>query len=222
MLVDINLEALAIALVLPVGNRVANVVKEGTPAKIDPADEHTAKMADMADVIATKSKGSEKFEDDHHDDVGTHAHFDGNRKHDDLAVREHYSACQKDSKNCAGGADRRYVGGRTSPKNRHGIHDDVDETRADSGEEEILEKTSASPDQLQFAPEHVQHEHVREDVPDGRAVVQKEIRKRLPEAQAVRDGGRHQTKGQNKPVVGRYIPKGSQQDFKEEYPNVGD
>src|SRR6266850_503683 len=127
-----------------------------------------------------------------------------------------------DSKSRAGGADRRYVGGRTSPKNRNGIHNDVDETRADSSEKVIPEKTSASPDQLQIAPEHVQHEHVREDVPDGRAVVQKEIRKRLPEAQSVRNGGRHQAKRENKPVVSRYSREGSQQDFKEKYPNVCD
>src|SRR6266850_2967801 len=222
VLVDVDLKALAIALVLPVGDRVADVVEERTAAKIDPADEHAAKMADVADVAAPKPEGSEKFEDGHRDDVGTHGHFDGNRKHDDLAVRERDGACQQDSKNRAGGADRRYVGGRTSPKNRNGIHDDVDETRADSREKVILKKMSASPDQFQFAPEHVQHEHVREDVPDGRAVVEKEIRKRLPEAQAVRDGGRHQTKSQNKPVVGRYSREGSQQNFKEKYPNVGD
>src|SRR6266850_6934514 len=203
VLVDVDLKALAIALVLPVRDGVADVVEEGTPAKIDPADEHAGKMADVADVIASKPEGSEKFEDDHHDDVGTHGHFDGNRKHDDLAVREHDGACQKYSKNRAGGANRRYVRGRTSPKNRNGIHDDVDETCADPGEEVILEKASASPDQLQFAPEHVQHEHVREDVPDGRTIVEKQIRKRLPEAQTVCDGRRHQSKRQNKPVVCR-------------------
>src|SRR6266850_3014026 len=182
VLVDVDLKALAIALVLPVGDRVADVVEEGAPAEIDPTDEHAAKMTDVTDVITPKPEGSEKFKDDHHNDVGTHGHFDGNRKHDDLAVREHDGACQKYSKNRAGGADRRYVGRWTSPENRNGIHDDVDETRAHSGKKVILEKTSAAPDQLQFASEHIQHEHVREDMPDGRTLMQKEIRKRLPEA----------------------------------------
>src|SRR5882762_862274 len=140
VLVDVNLKTPAIALVLPVGNRVADVVEERTPAKINPTDEHPAKMADVADVAAPQPEGSEKFKDDHHDDEGTHGHFDGNRKHHDLTVREHDGACQQDSKNRAGGTDRRHVGRRTSPENRNGIYDDVDETRADPGEKVILEK----------------------------------------------------------------------------------
>ena len=92
MLVDVNLKAFAIALVLPVGDRVADVVEKRTPPKIDPADEHAAKMADVADVTPTESKGSEKFEDDHHNHECAHGHLDGNRKHDDLAVREHDGA----------------------------------------------------------------------------------------------------------------------------------
>src|SRR5580765_4781368 len=103
-------------------------------------------MADVADVVAPKPESSEKFKNDHHDDVRAHGHFDGNRKQNDLAVWEHDGACQQDSKDRPGGADRRYVGGRTSPENRNGIHDDVDKTSADSGEKVILQKAIASPD----------------------------------------------------------------------------
>jgi hypothetical protein len=52
--------------------------------------------------------------------------------------------------------------------------------------------------------------------------MQKQIGERLPEAQTMCDCGRHKSKCQDKPVVGRYSREGSQQDFKEKYSNVGD
>ena len=56
MLVDVNLKALAIALVLPVRDGVANVVKERTAAEIEPANEHAAEVTEVADVITGRAK----------------------------------------------------------------------------------------------------------------------------------------------------------------------
>ena len=61
-----------------------------------------------------------------------------------------------------------------------------------------------------------------QDVPNGRAVVEKEIGERLPDPQAVRDGGRHQAKGQDEPVVGGDSRESSEEDFKKEDTDVGD
>ena len=42
--VDVNLEALAIAAVLPVSDRVPEAIEKRAAAKIEPADEHAAEM----------------------------------------------------------------------------------------------------------------------------------------------------------------------------------
>ena len=52
MLVDVDLEALAIAFVLPVSDRVADVVEERTAAEVEIANKHAAEVADVADVVS--------------------------------------------------------------------------------------------------------------------------------------------------------------------------
>jgi len=58
MLVDVDLEALAIAAVLPVSDGVADAIKERSSAEIEPADEHAAEVADVAYFVIAQSKGS--------------------------------------------------------------------------------------------------------------------------------------------------------------------
>ena len=172
MFVDVDLEALAIAAVLPVSDGITNTVEERAAAQINPAHQHAAEMAYMTDVAATEAKGSEKFQGGHDDDEGAHAHLDGNREHDDLAVWKEDGAGQEKSKDGAGSADGGDVGRLVSPENGNGIYDDVDDAGADSGKEIILEEARAAPNEFQFAAEHVEHKHVGEDVPDGGAVMQ--------------------------------------------------
>lgn len=172
MFVDVDLKALAIAAVLPVGDGVADAVEERAAAEIDPADEHAAEVADVADVAAADSEGSQKFEDGHQNDEGAHGHLDGNGEHDDLAVGEENRASQQDSEDCSRSADGRDVGRLVSPENGDGVDDDVDDSGADSCEEIILEKAVAAPDEFEFAAEHEEHKHVGEDVPDGEAVME--------------------------------------------------
>ncbi len=173
MFVDVDLEALAIAAVLPVGDGVADTVKERAATQINPTNKHAAEVADMADVAATEAEGAEKFQSGHDDDEGAHAHLDGNGEHDDLAVWKKDRARQENSKDCSGSADGRDVGRLVSPENGNGIYDDVDDAGADSGEKIILEEARAAPNEFQFTAEHVEHKHVGEDVPNGGAVMQK-------------------------------------------------
>src|SRR5713226_4502344 len=52
VLVDVDLEALAIAFVLPVSDRVADAVEERASAEIKPPNEHASKMAHVANVVS--------------------------------------------------------------------------------------------------------------------------------------------------------------------------
>src|SRR5712664_1314308 len=50
--VDVDLEALAVAFVLPVSDRVADVVEERTAAEVEIANKHAPEMADVAYVVS--------------------------------------------------------------------------------------------------------------------------------------------------------------------------
>src|SRR5260370_13049789 len=95
--VDVDLEALAIAFVLPVSDRVANVVQERTAAEGDVADKHAAEVADMADIVSAGADGGEKFDGTHYGHVRTHG--DGNREgnHPDAAVWKEHSVGHKNA-----------------------------------------------------------------------------------------------------------------------------
>ena len=96
MFVEIDLEALARALVLPVSDGVTHAVEKRTPPEINPADEQTAKMADVADVAAAQAKSSQELEHYHEDHESAHAHRDCEHE-PDLAVREENGTSQQDS-----------------------------------------------------------------------------------------------------------------------------
>ena len=76
MLVDIDLEALAIASVLPVSDGVADAVEERAAAEIEPANEHPAQMTDVADVVAAGAESAEEFYGTHNCNVRPHRDCD--------------------------------------------------------------------------------------------------------------------------------------------------
>ena len=86
--VDVDLEALFVALVFPIGDGVADAAEERAATEIDVGDEHAAEMADVCDVIATAAKRGEKFDGAHDGDVGAHGDGDGQRDEPDFAIGE--------------------------------------------------------------------------------------------------------------------------------------
>ena len=96
----------------------------------------------------------------------------------------------------------------------HSLHNDIDDSRAHAGQEVIAQEAISSPHELKFAAEHPEHEHVREDVPDGGNVVKKEIGERLPEVEMRDDSGRHKTEPLDKSIVGGLAPKVIEESFK--------
>src|SRR6266851_636954 len=218
--VDVHLEAFAIAAVLPVCDGVADAVEERAAAEIDPSDEHAAEMADVADVVATESECGDEFHRSHGNHIGTHTHFHRNRKHHYLAIRKKNGASEQHAEDGAGGADGRYISGWPAPKKRY-FHDYVDDSRANAAQEVILQEATAAPRQLQLAPEHIQEEHIHEDVPNGGAVMQEQVGERLPDAQTRQNGRRHQSKVSNKPVVRGGPRKGPKQNLENIYRYVG-
>lgn len=59
--VDVDLETLAIAFVLPVGDGVADVVQERATAEIDIANEHAAEMAKVTYFVSAGTKSEKEF-----------------------------------------------------------------------------------------------------------------------------------------------------------------
>src|SRR5437016_10952650 len=90
VLVDVDLEALAIAAVLPVGDGVADTVEERPAAEIDPADKHAPEMANVAYVITsgTKEKWKKELHSSQQENKRAHGHADGQEENADLAVGE--------------------------------------------------------------------------------------------------------------------------------------
>src|SRR5258706_6966092 len=154
MFVDVDLEALAVAAVLPVGDGVADAVEERAAAEIDPSDEHAAEMADVADVVATESECGDEFHRSHGNHIGAHAHFHRNRKHHHLAIRKKNSASEQHAEDSAGGADGRNISGWPTPKKRY-FHDYVDDSRADASQKVILQEAIATPRQLKLTPDNI-------------------------------------------------------------------
>ncbi len=105
MLIDINLEALAIALKFPIRNFVAQAVEIRIAAEIEIADEHAAEVADVADVAFADAERSEKSNAGHNGDDPLHFYRHRNWKKISASVREQNGAGDHDAEDCAGRAD---------------------------------------------------------------------------------------------------------------------
>jgi len=101
VLVDVNLKAFAIALILPIRNFIAQPIEIGIAAEIKIADEHAAEMADVADFAVTEADGAEKSNSRHDGDNPLHFQSDRNRKKIGAAVREENGTGDHDAEDCA-------------------------------------------------------------------------------------------------------------------------
>ena len=222
MLVDVDVEFLAIALVFPVGDFIADAEEIGIAAEIEIADEHAAKVTEMADAAFAKAQRSKKGEGGH--DGYNPFHFDGDRDRKEIgaAIGEQYCAGDEDSENCAGSADGRHVGIFPAPEHGNRFHDDVEETSANSGEEVVAKKAIAAPHEFHFATEHPQREHVQNDVPDAVDIVQEKIGERLPDAKQRNDSGGNQTEPFQKPIVAVDAAEIVDEGFQDVHREVGD
>ena len=72
MFVDVDLEALAIAPVLPIGDGVTDAIEERTAPEVDVTDKHAAKMTEVADSITARPKRQEELYCGHRRHIGAH------------------------------------------------------------------------------------------------------------------------------------------------------
>ena len=177
MLVDVNLEALAIAFVLPVSDAVADVVEERTAAEIKPANEHAAEMADVTDIVSgrTEEKWYEKLQTSQEQHKRAHGHAHGQKHNADLAVGEQNGAGGENAEDCAGSADRRDVRSFVAEEYGDGLDKNFDEPRTHAGQKVIANEASPAPNEFQFAAKHPEHEHVEQHMQEIVGVVQKEV-----------------------------------------------
>jgi len=201
VLVHVDIEFLAIALVFPVGDFIADAKEIGIAPEIEVADEHAAKVAEMAHAAFTEAQRSKKSEGGHDGHNPFHLDGDRNGKEIGAAIGKQYCTGNEDAENRSGSADGRHVGIFVAPEHGNRFHDDVEETSANSGEEVVAKKAIAAPHEFHFATEHPQREHVQNDVPDAVDIVQEKIGERLPDAKQRNDSGGNQTEPFQKPIV---------------------
>lgn len=203
MLVDVGLEPFAVALVLPVGDRVADAIEERTAAKIDPANEHAPKMTDVADVIAAGAERGEKLDRSHNRDIRTHGDGNGEREKPDTTVRKKDGVGHKNPENGARRADGGSKGSGRAKKDWNGLDEEFDQPSADSAHKEVVQKASFTPNQLEFAAEHPEKQHVDQEM--KQPSVQKDVGEGLPDARGdvVDDGFWNQAEPFKDPIVGR-------------------
>ena len=222
MLVDVDVKFLAIALIFPVGNFVAQAEKVGIAAKVEITDQHAAEVADVADLVTTEAKSAEKCDDGHAGD--NPLHFDGNWNWDDVgaAIGKKNGTGDENTEYGAGSADGRSKRIFPTPEHRERFYDDVQDASADSGEEVVAQKAVAAPHQLDFAAKHPKREHVENDVPDVGDVMQKKIGKGLPDAEQRDDSGGNQAKPFQEPGIAAGAAKILDEGFENKDCNVGD
>ena len=181
--VDVDLEALFVALVFPITDGVADAVEERAATEIDVGDEHAAEMADVCDVVSAAAERGEKFDGAHDGDVGAHGDGDRQRDEPDFAVGEEDGVGHEDAEDRAGradgGSDRELA---AEEEIGDGFDDQLDQAGADSADEKEIEEAALAPAEFEVAAEHPQHEHVDENVEERARVVEKNVGEGLPDA----------------------------------------
>lgn len=203
----IDLEAFAVPLILPVRHFVAHAIEERTAAEVEPTDQHATEMAEMADAVAGRAEGTEKFDGGHDGDEGSHGDHDGEREEPDLAIREEDGVGNENAKDCARGANCGRINDPVAPQQGHEFHQDRDDAGTDSTEKKVVGETLLAPDKFQFAPKHPEHKHVDEQVQD--ASMKEKIGDWLPQAKTGDDPVRNKSQmGINPEINGRSVLPG--------------
>lgn len=200
MLIDVNLKALAVALVFPVGHFVADTVEIGIAAQVEIADDHATEMAEMADAAFTESQRAEKCDCGHERDNPFHFDGNGNREKVRAAIRKKNSAGDQNAEDGSRSADGGNVRDRASPEMRKRLHDHVENTGANASEKVIAQEAACTPDGFDFAAKHPEHQHIEKEMPDAGDVMEEKVGERLPDAESADDGGRNEPETNQKMI----------------------
>ena len=173
-------------------------------------------MTDVAHLVVSEAEGAEKGERRHDGDDRAHTHRHRNGEQVYAAVGEKDGASDHDPKDGPGCTDRRNVRNSMAPEHGNSLHDDVDDSRPYTCQKVVPQKTISSPHELEFAPEHPEHQHIHENVPDVVYVVEEEIGERLPDTQARHDPRGNKAKPEQETLVGQGAGKVVQESLGEE------
>jgi hypothetical protein len=220
--VDVHVEFFAIALVFPVGNLVAKAEEIRIAAEVEIADEHPAKMAEVADFVVAEAEGAEERQRRHNGDDRAKTQGDWDRKEIDPAIREQDRAGNHDSEDRAGSPNGGNVVGRFTPESGNGANDDVENACANASQKIVAKKTVPSPNKFEFAAKHPQHQHVDQDVPNVVDAVKEKIGKRLPNAETRNDTAGNQAEPHFELVFRKNAAEIVDEELKKKYREVGD
>src|SRR5580692_11953966 len=88
VLVNVNIEALAVALVLPVRDAIAQAVQKGSTPQINIPNKHSPEMAEVAHLVVSHTERAEKRQSRHDRNNRAHAHRHGDREKINAPVRK--------------------------------------------------------------------------------------------------------------------------------------
>src|SRR6266436_6507405 len=139
-------------------------------------------MAQVADTITARPYCPKEFNRTHNRYKRPHWNCQRQWKKPDAAVGKQNRVSNQNSEYRSGGAYCWRVRRPVPPQQRHYFHQDRQDSRAHSADIKIIEEPLFSPHQFQFPPEHPQHQHVDQQMPQP--PVKENVGDRLPHPQA--------------------------------------
>src|SRR5215470_10897743 len=122
-------------------------------------------MAKVADTALTKPQRAQESETRHDGYNPLHLYGDRNGEEVSAAIGKKNCTGDQDAEDGPGRSDGGHVRKLMSPECGNGFDYNVENPGANAGQKVITQKATATPDQLNFATEHPEHEHVEQDVP---------------------------------------------------------
>ncbi len=176
---------------LPVGKGIAEIEKVGSPSQIDVAHQHSAKVADVAHVIARGAKRAEKFDRDHDRDKNLHGDRYREGEHPNAPIGEQYGVGQQyavDGARCTDCGN--HCLSEAVRIQRH-FHGHVDDAGAYSAEEKVSIEAARTPSVFEIGAEHRQKQQIKQDMQNSR--VQKKVSEELPDPESMQHRVRHKS-----------------------------
>src|SRR5258708_3190100 len=181
-LLHVHLKSLPVPLILPVRHLIPHAVQKRPAPQIKPPNQHPAQVAQMADTITARPYCPKEFNCTHNRYKRPHRDCQRQWKKPDTPIGKQNRISNQNSEYRSGGAYCWRVCRPVPPQQRHYFHQDRQDSRAHSADIKIIEEPLFSPHQFQFPPEHPQHQHVDQKMPQP--AVKENVGDRLPHPQA--------------------------------------
>ncbi len=182
MLLHVDLEALAIAAILPVCDFIPETIKKRAAAEVQPADKHAPQMAKVTDSVASRAQGEEEFDGCHGGNKRPHGNHDGEWEDPNTPVGKQDGVRDEDAINCTRSADGWNVTRQMSPNHWEHLDQNRNHPSTDSAEEKVIQEPVFAPDLFELTAKHPEKQHVDEQM--EKATMKEDVCYGLPDAKS--------------------------------------